>query len=160
MWNRHIWNEFLNMDKEMEDVLVNLFDYTPRRHDRHKMIENKKDSKDVAEYRPRFRRAMADMCETDKEVMVTAELPGVDKKDIDINLTEDAIEIKVERKHEKADKKKNTYQYSHAGFYRCMPLPDGLKTNAANASYNNGILEIKIPKDEQKKPKVKKLEVK
>ena len=59
---------------------------------------------------PNFRKPLTDIWETENEVVASIEIPGVDKKDIDINLTEDKLEIKVEKKHEKEDKKKGMYR--------------------------------------------------
>ncbi len=110
-----------------------------------------------------YREPVADIWENENEVIATVELPGVDKKDIDVNVTDDNIEIKVEKKSEnkQEDKKKGYYhvERSYSGFYRCMPLPKGVKADKAKASYNQGVLEIKIPKDQERLPKAKRLEI-
>lgn len=94
-----------------------------------------------------------DVVETDKEVIATAEMPGLEKEDIKINLTEDRLEISAETKHEE-EKKEKGYIYKErrgGSYYRSVRLPSEIDPNNAKASYNNGVLEIKIPKLEIKK---------
>ncbi len=108
-----------------------------------------------------FREPLADVAEDDKTVTVTAEIPGVDKKDIDLNIREDMVEIKVEKKAEIKEEKKGYYRMerSYRGFYRALPLPAKVLPESAEAKYNNGVLEITLPKAKLEKPP-KKLEVK
>ncbi len=110
-----------------------------------------------------YRQPLADVFETDKELVATIELPGVDKKDIKINATDEGVEVKVERKDERKqdDKKQGLYRLerSYLGFYRYIPVPDGVDTDNIKASYNNGVLELRMPKIEDKrKSKVIKVE--
>ncbi len=100
-----------------------------------------------------YRQAIADISETDKEVIATVELPGVDKRDIKVEATDDGIEIRVERKDEREEKKKGMYRLerSYAGFYRHIPLPDGVNVEKTKASYKNGVLELRVPKSEERR---------
>jgi len=109
-----------------------------------------------------YREPLGDIWETDKEVIASVELPGLDKKDIQVNITDDALEIKAERKMEKEEKKKGMYRVerSYSGFYKCMPLPAEVEADKAEATYKNGVLEIHIPKKEAKKSKAKKIAIK
>jgi len=102
---------------------------------------------------PSVRRPFVDVVETDKEVVATAEMPGLEKEDIKINITEDRLEISAETKHEEEKKEKGyIYKERRAGsFYRAIPLPSPIDPDNAKASYNNGVLEIKMPKTEIKK---------
>lgn len=102
-----------------------------------------------AEYREPF----IDVIETDKEVIATAEMPGLEKQDIKINLTEDRLEISAETKREeKREEKGYVYRERRAGsYYRAISLPSSVDPNNAKASYKNGVLEIKMPKTEIKK---------
>ncbi len=106
-----------------------------------------------------FRQPLADVFETDKEVVVTVELPGVRKEDIDVRVTESSVEIKAEVKGEIKEEKEGFYraERTYQGFYRVIPLPTEVKANEAKATYNNGVLEIRIPKakEETKAKKVK-----
>ncbi|HID16735.1 TPA: Hsp20/alpha crystallin family protein [Candidatus Bathyarchaeota archaeon] len=102
-----------------------------------------------------YRRPLTDIRETENEIIVTSELPGVEKEDITLNVTENSVEIKAEIKREregecKLEEREGKY------FYRLCPLPGKVDPNGAEASYKNGILEIKLPKVEgEKKVKVK-----
>ncbi len=99
------------------------------------------------------RRPFIDLVETDKEVVATAEMPGLEKGDININLTEDKLEISAETKREE-EKKEKGYIYKErrtGSYHRAISLPSSVDPDNAKATYNNGILEIKMPKTEVKK---------
>ena len=89
-----------------------------------------------------------DVYETDSEVVVKAELPGVKKEDIDITIKESAVHLKAERKEEREEKTENVYRVER--FYgtieRIVPLPTEVKPEEAKAEYKDGVLEIRIPK--------------
>lgn len=99
------------------------------------------------------RQPFIDVIETDKEIVATAEMPGLKKEDIKINITDERLEISTESKHEE-EKHGKDYLYKEiksGSYYRSVGLPSSIDPNAAKASYNNGILEIKMPKTEIKK---------
>ncbi|MCD6414883.1 MAG: Hsp20/alpha crystallin family protein [Candidatus Diapherotrites archaeon] len=100
-----------------------------------------------------WREPLADMWETDDAVFVTLELPGVSKDDIKLNITENQLEVSVdfhkEEKEEKSGYKRFERQYR--GFYRAVSLPAKVIPDKAEATYKNGVLEIKLPKAEKKK---------
>jgi len=100
-----------------------------------------------------LRSPLTDLEETDKEVIAKFEMPGVDKKDIQLNITEDKIEVKVEKKQEAKVEKKGFYkeERSYRGFYRAIALPSNVIPEKAKAKYKDGILEVIIPKAETKK---------
>ena len=100
-----------------------------------------------------LRNPLTDLEETDKEVVAKFEMPGVDKKDIQLNITEDKIEVKVEKKQEAKVEKKGFYreERSYRGFYRTTALPSSVIPEKAKAKYKNGVLEVKMPKTENKK---------
>jgi len=100
-----------------------------------------------------LRSPLTDLEETDKEVIAKFELPGVDKKDIQLNITENKIEVKVEKRKESKEKKKGYYRMErrYSGFYRAIPLPEGVHPEKAKAKYEDGILEVTMPKAETKK---------
>ena len=100
-----------------------------------------------------LRSPLTDLEETDKEVIAKFEMPGVDKKDIQLNITEDKIEVKVEKKQEAKVEKKGFYreERSYRGFYRAMALPSNVIPEKAKAKYKDGVLEVTIPKTEAKK---------
>ena len=99
-----------------------------------------------------MRNPLTDLQETDKEVIAKIEIPGVDKKDIQLNITENRIEVKAEKKHEAKVEKKGFYreERSYSGFYRTIPLPFGVTPEKAKVRYQDGVLKIKIPKTENK----------
>lgn len=81
------------------------------------------------------------------DMMVKADLPGLTKDDVKVELTDDALTISGERKEEKEEKHEGFYRTErHYGrFFRQIPLPEGAKTDKANAVFTNGVLEVKIP---------------
>ena len=99
--------------------------------------------------------------ETDGDVVVRAELPGIDPKQVEISVTEDTLTLKGEAKSEQEEKKRNYYrrELRYGSFVRSIALPSGVQGDRASASYKNGILEIKVPKSERAKLKTVKVEV-
>jgi HSP20 family protein len=91
--------------------------------------------------------------EKDKKLFVRAELPGLTKEDVKIDVLEDVLTLKGERKHEKEEKAEGYIRTERAygTFYRQIPLPEGAKVDAAKAIFKNGVLEIEVPV-EAKKP--------
>jgi HSP20 family protein len=96
-----------------------------------------------------------DMEETENEVIVKAEMPGLEPKDFQISLTESSLTIKGERKEEKEEKKKNYHMVErrYGSFYRSIPLPCPVESDKVEANYKKGILEITLPKAEPVKAK-------
>ena len=109
-----------------------------------------------------FRAPKCNMYETDKSVVAAFELPGVEKEDIELNILDDRIEVKVEKKQEKEDRQKGMYRYeaSSQSFYRIIPLPVNVKSENAQAEYTNGVLKIEIPKAKPVEHKKKRVEIK
>jgi len=105
---------------------------------------------------------LTDFWETDKEFKAEIDLPGIDKKDIKLNIKKGLLEIKAEKKHEKEEKKKGVHRIerSFKGFYRSFSLPENADEEKADANYENGVLKISIPKKELPEYKPKQIEVK
>ena len=105
---------------------------------------------------------LSDVYETESNVVAEIDMPGVDKKDIDVNVTEDQIEVKAETKSEMEDKQKGRHRIerSYSGFYRCFGLPQNVDADQAQAEYKNGVLRITVPKLKVEQEKRKRLEVK
>lgn len=99
--------------------------------------------------------------ETDGDVVVRVELPGIDPKNVDIQVANDTLTIKAEAKADHEDKGRNYYvrELRYGSFVRSLTLPSGAQGDLAKASYRNGILEIRVPKSERAKPKTVKVEV-
>jgi HSP20 family protein len=102
-----------------------------------------------------------DVTENDKEIKVSAELPGIDEKDIEVSLSKDSLTIKGEKKEEKEDKGKDYYRMerSYGSFSRTIPLPVEVDTDKAEAVYKKGILTVKIPKSPKALEEKKKITV-
>ncbi len=102
-----------------------------------------------------------DVAETDDEIVVTVELPGVKQDDVDITVTDDILILKGEKKEEKEIKKENYHRVerSYGSFQRSINLPTGVQADKAKATYNNGVLYVTIPKAEEAKPKQIKINV-
>jgi HSP20 family protein len=101
-----------------------------------------------------------DMSETDKELIVKGEVPGMDKKDINITVSDGMLTIRGEKKHEK---KEENEQYHHVerrygAFSRTMRLPHEVEADKVDATYKEGVLSIRLPKSEAVEPK--KIEIK
>ena len=81
------------------------------------------------------------------KLIVRADLPGLNKDDIDVDITDDAIRIRGERRQEREENEEGYYrsERSYGSFYREIPLPAGVKHEEANATFANGVLEITMP---------------
>jgi HSP20 family protein len=103
-----------------------------------------------------------DVKENEKEFIIKAELPGVEEKDIEVTVTNNAVTIKGEKKEEKEDKDKNYYymERSYGSFSRIIPLDTEIESGKAQASFKNGILDIKIPKSQSAGTKGTKVSIK
>lgn len=86
--------------------------------------------------------------EGDKEVKVTAELPGLAERDVDVSVSRGRLTLKGEKKTEKEDQGKNFHylERSSGSFYREIPLPDNTDTDKAQAVFKNGVLTVTLPK--------------
>jgi HSP20 family protein len=103
-----------------------------------------------------------DIQETEKEIMVKADLPGLKKEDITISFEDNILSIKGEKKEEKTEEGK-TYLRSErfcGSFIRDFPINAEIDVEKVNAKYNDGVLELALPKKETEKNKVKTIEIK
>ena len=102
-----------------------------------------------------------DVSETDKEVKLAAELPGMDEKDITVEMDDAAITIRGERKEEREDKGKNWYtrEQSYGAFHRIVPLPASVESGKATAAFKKGVLTITVPKREEAQAKRKAIKI-
>ncbi len=104
---------------------------------------------------------LSDVIEDKDKVKIVMDMPGVDKKDIVIDLTPEGARIVAEKKIEKKESKKNIKRFErrYAGYVRYIPLPWNVDIDNAKASYKNGVLEIVIPKKGAIKKNKKKIKV-
>jgi len=102
-----------------------------------------------------------DISETKGDLVVKAELPGIEPKDIDISLNEGVLTSKGDKKHEKEEKEEGYHlvERSYGSFSRSIPLIREIQNEKINASYKNGVLTITLPKTEEAKKKEVKIKV-
>jgi HSP20 family protein len=93
-----------------------------------------------------------EVTEKDGTLKVSAELPGLDKDNVKVEINDDGLVIRGERKREweHDDKGVHRSERYYGSFYRAIPLPDGALTDKAKAEFNNGILEVEVPISESK----------
>lgn len=93
-----------------------------------------------------------DISETDNQFLITAELPGMSKDDIDISLDNGRLSISGERKFEKEEegKKFHRVETRYGSFNRSFQLPDNIDEESIKATYENGLLNISLDKSEDK----------
>jgi HSP20 family protein len=100
-------------------------------------------------------RPVVDIYENDDTLVVKAELPGVDKKDIRVDLKDGVLTLSGERSHEKEVKEENYYRKERAwgSFHRSFNVPADIDPDKIKAEFKDGILKVEIPRPEEKKPK-------
>jgi HSP20 family protein len=101
-----------------------------------------------------------DVIDEDDKIRIIADLPGFRKEDIELTIENGYLVIKAERKEEKEEKGKGylRQERKYGGVYRRISLPAEVKVDEIKASYNNGILEVTLPKAETAKKKTIKIE--
>ena len=101
-----------------------------------------------------------DLSEDEKSFRVTAELPGVKKEDVTIELNEDVLTIRGEKRSEREEKKDRAHwvERSYGSFARAFTLPNTAITDQMNASFKDGVLTVEIPKKEA--PKARQISIK
>jgi HSP20 family protein len=96
-----------------------------------------------------------DLVEVEGEYVLKADLPGLSEKDVNIELQDNVLTVSGERKHETEDSRQGYYRVERASgsFSRTLTLPEGVDPDAIKASFDKGVLEIRIPKPEERKPR-------
>ncbi len=102
-----------------------------------------------------------DISETDDEVIVKMDVPGVKPEDMEITLSDDVLIIKGEKKKETEEKKENFYRMEryYGSFMRSIELPCGVEENKISATYKDGVLKIVLPKKPEERKKVIKINI-
>jgi HSP20 family protein len=138
------WAPFKDLRREMDDLFDKFFG------------EQQLPAKRWAEIAPAL-----DLKETDNEVIVTAELPGVEPKDMNISLEGDTLTIRGEKKQEKEEKNENIVRIerSYGSFQRSISLPCKVAEDKIAADFRNGVLRVTLPKTESSKKKSIKINV-
>ena len=103
-----------------------------------------------------------DVAERPTEFEITAELPGMSEKDIEVRLSNGTLSIKGEKKVEREEKEKDYYvsERRYGSFTRSFALPDGVDTAKVEATFTKGVLTVKLPKTAESRQKEQKIEVK
>ena len=116
---------------------------------------------------PLFKREWAkmpavDVVESDKAYEITADLPGMDEKNIEVKVTDGVLTMKGERQEEKEEKKKDYYlqERSFGSFQRSFEIPESVDADKIEASFKKGVLTVKLPKRAEAQKPAKKIEVK
>jgi HSP20 family protein len=93
-----------------------------------------------------------EVTQRDNNYMVRAELPGLKPEDVKLEITDDTIVLQGERKSEQEETKGGVHvtERRYGRFYRAIPLPEGAKADDARARFDNGVLEITVPTEEQR----------
>ncbi len=105
---------------------------------------------DIDSFEPGFREPLVDVADMGKQIRVVAELPGVEKKDIELSVDSIGLRISAKSGFEKKEEKKEQGYFYHErrmqGFFRTIPLPVEVLPEKAIAEFKNGILSVTIPK--------------
>ncbi|MCP3888915.1 MAG: Hsp20/alpha crystallin family protein [Desulfobulbaceae bacterium] len=103
-----------------------------------------------------------DVSETKDKLLIKAELPGLDAKDVSVNISGDLLTIKGEKKQEEEKKDEQYYRSErfYGSFQRSIRLPVNIKTNDVDATFKKGVLQIALPKTEEARKKEIKIKVK
>jgi len=96
-----------------------------------------------------------DLVETDEQFVLRADLPGLSEDDVSIELEDNVLTVSGERKAEHEARKEGYYRVERAygAFHRQLTLPEGVDPEAVEAAFDKGVLEVRIPKPEQRKPR-------
>lgn len=112
--------------------------------------------KDIATWRPKV-----DVRESEKAFVIHAELPGLAKDHVNVELDQGVLTISGERKFEKKDEREQFHRIerSYGKFQRSFAVPEGLDPNSISATFNEGVLEVTLPKPEVKTPASTKINI-
>jgi HSP20 family protein len=110
------------------------------------------------------RQPLVDLADNGKEYLVKAEIPGIKKEDLRIEVTQDSLEISGETSVEEKEEDKETgyirKERRYSRFYRALPLPENVLTDKVEAELADGVLTVKLPKAAPPEKKAKKIPVK
>jgi HSP20 family protein len=96
-----------------------------------------------------------DLVETDEHFVLKADLPGLNEDDVNIEVEDNVLTVSGERKAEHEDKREGYYRVerSFGAFRRSLTLPEGVHPESVSATFDKGVLEVRIPKPEERKPR-------
>jgi HSP20 family protein len=122
-----------------------------------RMFGREPEGKPISSWAPRV-----ELLEKEGQLVIHADLPGMTKEDVKVEVTDDAVIIQGERKEEKKEENKG-YHYNevrYGSFYRSLPLPEGCDPSKATADFRNGVLEVTMPGPKHLEKKTRTIEVK
>ena len=137
------WNPFKEMNQIFSGINSNLMPF------------KNGDSLSFTDWQP-----SVDVTENDNEYLLKFEVPGVEKKDIDVEIQKGVITVSGERKYEKSDDKKHSIESFYGCFSRSFSLPENVNENDIKAEQKNGVLSLHLKKSNEKKTSTKKVEIK
>lgn len=142
-------SEFENIRKDLDGLFGEFFEPVTRRCSGSKRLE----SGIIVPH--------IDMLDRKGEIVVKADLPGLEKENIDLTITKDTLTIKGEVKEQEEVKEGDYYslERSYGSFCRLIALPAEIDNSKVKATYKKGVLEITLPKTEEAKPKEIKVEI-
>ena len=102
-----------------------------------------------------------DLVETDDHFVLRADLPGMGHDDVDLSLEDNVLTLSGERKSEHEERREGFYRVERASgaFSRSLTLPEGVDGDAIQATFDKGVLEVRIPKPEERKPRKLQIQV-
>ena len=105
---------------------------------------------------------MVDVVENEKEYRITAELPGMDARDVELMISDDLLTLRGEKKEEKSEKTENYYlsERRFGSFQRSFQLPQGVDRDRIEAKFDKGVLTVTLPKTAEAAARQKKIEIK
>jgi len=144
------------MDRLFEDFGLEAGWFMPRLLTRAGELPGLRPEFAPAEWTPRI-----DVLEREGQFVVRADLPGMTKEDVKVEIARDHITLEGERKEEKKEEREGYYhgECRYGAFYRAIPLPEGVDATKATAEFRKGVLEVVMPKATPTQPKVRRLEV-
>src|SRR5215210_8369161 len=96
---------------------------------------------------------------SDKDVRISAELPGLDEKDVEVLVDDNALTIRGEKRSETEDQERRFSERYYGRFERVIPLPFAVEKDRAEASFNNGVLTVTLPKSAKADDKAKRIAI-
>jgi len=100
-----------------------------------------------------------DVEETETEVSVTAELPGLEEKDFELSVSEDGLLLRGEKREEHEDKASGWRERSYGSFERSIPLPCEVEADQASAKFKHGVLRVRLPKSPKARERVRRIPI-
>jgi HSP20 family protein len=153
------WRPLLSLRREMDRVFDEFFRFTAYPFGRHGFeLEPFRAFEGI--FRPSF--PVVDSAEHDKEYIVSAELPGMDEKDLEVKLSSGVLTIRGEKKEERKEEQPS-YRVSerrYGSFERSFRLPEGVEEEKIDAKFVKGLLTIRLPKSKEALQKEKRIPIK